>query len=84
MMCFFLFINHLILDEHLGNISNPKRWCCESAALNIPVNLENSVVPTGLANVSFHSNPKERQRQPKEKHAKTHTNELRKGKHKEY
>ena len=26
-------------------ISNPKRWCCESAALNMPANLENSAVP---------------------------------------
>ena len=25
-------------------ISNPKRWCCESAALNMPGNLENSTV----------------------------------------
>ena len=25
-------------------ISNPKRWCCESAALNMPANLENSAV----------------------------------------
>ena len=33
----------------------------ESAALNMPENLENSVVATGLENVSFHSNPKERQ-----------------------
>ena len=39
----------------------PKRWCCESAALNIPANLENSAVATGLEKVSFHSNPKERQ-----------------------
>ena len=23
-------------------ISNPERWCCESAALNVPANLENS------------------------------------------
>ena len=23
-------------------ISNPERWCCESAALNMPANLENS------------------------------------------
>ena len=29
-------------------ISNPKRWCCESAALNMPANLENSAVATGL------------------------------------
>ena len=41
-------------------ISNPKRWCCESAALNMPANLENSAVATGLEKVSFHSNPKER------------------------
>ena len=32
-----------------------------SAALNIPANLENSTVATGLEEVSFHSNPKERQ-----------------------
>ena len=33
----------------------------KSAALNMPANLENSAVATGLENVSFHSNPKERQ-----------------------
>ena len=39
-----------------------KSWkCCESAALNMPANLENSAVATGLEKVSFHSNPKERQ-----------------------
>ena len=37
------------------------KWCCESAAFNMPANLENSAVPTGLEKVSFHSNPKERQ-----------------------
>ena len=42
-------------------VSNPKRWCCESATLNMPGNLENSAVATGLEKVSFHSNPKERQ-----------------------
>ena len=42
-------------------ISNPERWCCESAALNMSANLENSAVATGLEKVSFHSNPKERQ-----------------------
>ena len=42
-------------------ISNPQRWCCESAALNMPANLENSAVATGLEKVSFHSNPKEGQ-----------------------
>ena len=30
--------------------------CCESAALNIPANLENSAVATGLEKVSFHPN----------------------------
>ena len=35
----------------------------ESAALNMPANLENLAVATGPENVSFHSSPKERQRQ---------------------
>ena len=30
-----------------------------NAALNMPANLENSTVVTGLDKVSFHSNPKE-------------------------
>ena len=34
---------------------------CESVALNMPANLENSAVATGLEKVSFHSNSKERQ-----------------------
>ena len=38
-------------------ILNPERWCCESAALNMPANLENSAVATGLEKVNFHSNP---------------------------
>ena len=42
-------------------ILNPKGWCCESAAINMPENLENSAVNTGLEKVSFHSNPKEGQ-----------------------
>ena len=33
----------------------------KSAALNLPANLENSAVATGLQKVSFHFNPKERQ-----------------------
>ena len=33
----------------------------KSVALNIPANLENSAVATGLEKVSFHSDPKERQ-----------------------
>ena len=43
------------------SVSNPKRWCCENASLNMPANLENSAEPTGLENVNFHPNPKERQ-----------------------
>ena len=39
----------------------PKRWCCQSAAFNMPANLENSAVATGLEKDSFHYNPKERQ-----------------------
>ena len=38
-----------------------QRWCCESAALNMPAHLQNSAVATELEKVSFHSNPKERQ-----------------------
>ena len=34
-----------------------------SAAFNMPENLENSAVATGLEKVSFHSNPKEKQSQ---------------------
>ena len=39
-------------------VSNPERWCCESAALNMPANLENSAVATGLEKVSFIPIPK--------------------------
>ena len=45
-----------ILKDDAGILS-------ESAALNIPANLENSAIATGLEKVSFHSNPKERQGQ---------------------
>ena len=31
---------------------------CENDALNMPANLENSAVVTGLKKVSFHFNPK--------------------------
>ena len=40
-------------------ISNPERWCCESAVFNMPANLENLSVATGLEKVC--SNPEERQ-----------------------
>ena len=39
-------------------ISNPERWHCESAALNMPANLENSVVATGLKRSVFIPIPK--------------------------
>ena len=44
-----------------GAISNPKRWCCESAALNMPANLENLAVATGLQKVNPHPNSQEGQ-----------------------
>ena len=34
---------------------------CESAILNMPANLENSAVATGVEKFSFHSSPNERQ-----------------------
>ena len=49
-----------------------KRHLFQSAALNMPANLENSAVATGLEKVSFHSNPKERQWQRMLKHNCTH------------
>ena len=51
----------VIIPSWLSGSWNPERWCCESAALNMPANLENSGVATGLEKVSFHSNLKERQ-----------------------
>ena len=39
---------------------NLKDKCCESAALNMPANWENSAVATGLEMVSFHSNCQKR------------------------
>ena len=48
---------------------NPERRCCESAALNMSANLENSAVATGLENVfSFQS-----QRKAMPKNAQNHT-----------
>ena len=46
----------------------------ESAALNMPANVENSAVARGLEKISFHSNPKERQcqRMLKLRHKCTH------------
>ena len=53
--------DHSDISKRLWAIPNPERWFCESATLNMPANLENSAVATGLEKVSFHSNPKERQ-----------------------
>ena len=39
-------------------VSNPERWCCESAALNMPANLENLAVATGLVRSVFIPIPK--------------------------
>ena len=49
-------------------------WKCYMPYLNMPENLENSAVATGLENVSFHSKPKERQwqRMLKLHHSCTH------------
>ena len=50
------------IKTHFSNpILNPKRWCCEHATLNMPANLENSAVATGLENCSFHFIPKNAQ-----------------------
>ena len=48
-------------SDGISATSTLKRWCCESATLNMPTNLENSAVATGLEKVNFHSKPKERQ-----------------------
>ena len=47
---------YMYMYAHLNRFS----LCCEIAALNMPANLENSAVATGLEKASFHSNPKER------------------------
>ena len=39
-------------------VSDPERWCCESAALNMTANLENSAVITGLERSVFIPIPK--------------------------
>ena len=39
----------------------PNYWSCQGIELNMPANLENSAMATGLEKVNFHSNPKEKQ-----------------------
>ena len=34
-------------------IANPKTWCCENAALNMPENMENSAVTTGYGTMDW-------------------------------
>ena len=51
-------LNNAISKGILDYNSNPERWCCESATLNILANLENSAVATGLEKVSFIPIPK--------------------------
>ena len=41
-----------VMESQL-NYLNPERWICESAALNMPANLENSAVATGLEKSVF-------------------------------
>ena len=49
-------------DFSLYDIQPTLYWIAKyCAALNMPANLENSAVATGLEKVSFYSNPKERQ-----------------------
>ena len=58
---YFCFIDYAKIFGSQSTVENSERWFCESAGLNMPENLENSAVATGLENVTFHSNPKERQ-----------------------
>ena len=44
--------------EFQWSISNPERWCCESAAHNMPTKLENSAVATELESSAFLPIPK--------------------------
>ena len=48
-----------ILNDDAIKVSTQKKK--KKSPLNMPANLENSAVATGLEKVSFHSNPKERQ-----------------------
>ena len=67
----FIFLGSKITADGNCSLKN-KRHLFQSAALNMPANLENSAVATGLEKVSFHSNPKERQWQRMLKHNCTH------------
>ena len=59
--CVFTIIHLLVFFASLPHCG----WATphKSNKLNMPANLENSAVATGLEKVSFHFNPKERERQ---------------------
>ena len=60
-ICVFLAGDHGFEQKWVLNslaISSPERWICESAALNMPANLENSLVSTGLKRSVFIPVPK--------------------------
>ena len=42
-------------------IQNPRRWCCQSVALNMSTNLEDPAVDTGLEKVNPHPNSQDEQ-----------------------
>ena len=46
-----------LMCESQQTVENSEKQCCESAALNMSANLENTAVATGLEKVSFHSSP---------------------------
>ena len=46
------------MDCSLVSSIKDERWCCESATLNMPANLENLAVATGLEKVTFFTIPK--------------------------
>ena len=50
---------------------NPKGWCCQSAALNMPANLENSIAAAGLESECQFSFQSQRKAMPKNAQATT-------------
>ena len=54
-------IDWLDLPAIQGTLKSLLQYHSSKAAFNMPANLENSAVATGLEKVSFHSNSKERQ-----------------------
>ena len=53
-----LWTKQVEVKEFQLSYPNPQRWCCESATLNVAVNLENWAWATGLEKVSFNSTVK--------------------------